>query len=582
MKNRRFTFRIIFFSLIGLIIILTVAGVFLSKLAHRKLQAGLDASGIKVRAYSINLLTRSISIEGFEWRVGASSDSVAPSLSDSARDATLLIDVTTIHATDIDVLAFLRKKEIHIGAVILSHGKLIQDRLISDKKQTDNNDSTAKKPLPFTQITIGRLTLDDISVVLKRGSLNEHMANVSMELHDIGLLQADRFQDIRAYELGEYTFTASNYRMAAQRSMYTLSVKQIKLDSREQNMTVDSIVLIPKYGKYQFSRRLGKQIDRFVLRIPGIALTGLDLSNLRDSAIVASSLKIHHADLHVFRDKRLPFIKHHNTPLPVALIRTLPFEFTLDTLLLDDTKILYEEFPENGFKTGYILFDQLRANAANLTNRTTDVKQKQSVLHVTSRVMQQGNIAVDFTLPYGKSQVYNATGKISNLRLDRLNPILESLAFVRVESGRLNALNFNFDYDDRASNGNILINYEDLKLAGLTKDKESKENDVKSLALGLFVRKDKDRDVPIEKRSGKIYYERDRRRAVFNIWVKSLFSGIKSSVVDPPSERKTLTRKERRDSLRDVRKENRAKKRKEKQEEQREAENETPDNSIRR
>ena len=177
--------------------------------------------------------------------------------------------------------------------------------------------------------------------------------------------------------------------------------------------------------------------------------------------------------------------------------------------------------------------------------------------------MENGVIKVDFTLPYNEAQVYNAKGRISNLGLHRLNPILESLAFIRVESGRLNALDFNFDYDDYVSHGNMTINYENLKLAGLTKDKESKENELKSFALGLFVRKDKDREVPIEKRSGKIYYERDRRRAIFNVWVKSLFSGVKSSVMDPPAEGKTLTRKERRDSLRDVRKANREKKKKE-------------------
>jgi len=567
----------------GLIITLGVGGVILSKLALRKLDARLHAAGIKIRSLNVNLFARSVTIEGFEWRtpapdsLSASANSSLPDSSFNARGQ-VAANIKTIHAAGIDVMAFIRKKEIHLGSLVVSEGKVVIEISNHSRQQGySRNDHKIPNELPFTQVTVGDLQITDLEIVVNNDSIIEHMGHVSLAFHDVGLSQADHFADPQAYTLGDFKATVGNYRMATQKSMYTLKVKRIAIDSRSKEMIVDSVVLLPRYGKYQFSRRVGKQVDRFVLRVPQVTLAGLDFSRLRDSLVVASSLKIDHANLYVFRDKRLPFTKRSHMPLPVALIRTLRIGFALDSLILADTKITYEEFPEKGFETGYIVFDHLQASVAQVSNRDLYPGLKQSVLHVTSRVMKNGVITVDFTLPYDKAQVYNAKGRISNLGLQQLNPMLESLAFIRVESGRLNALDFNFDYDDYTSRGNILINYENLKLAGLKKDKGSQENDIKSLALGLFVRKDKDRAVPLENRTGKVYYERDRRRAIFNVWVKSLFSGVKSSVVDPPSERKPQTRKQRRDSLRDVRKETREKKKRERQDQKNEKQTEKRD-----
>jgi hypothetical protein len=567
MKRTRITFRIALFSLVGLFAVLLVGGLVLSNLALKKFDSKLRAAGIKIRSLDVNLFARSLTIEGFEWQRQI-DDSLASALKPSIPDSLHLapgylhVRLETIRASNISILALIQKKEIQVGSLLFSHGRILMDASNFSRKQAVRHiDHKVAEQLPFAGLSIRQLSIEDVNVVMKNDSVTEHMANVSLELRDVVLNESDRFKEPQAYSLSGFKIDVGNYKMTAHRSNYTLSVKHLLADSRTKEVVIDSVVLLPKYGKYQFSRRQGRQVDRFVLRAPKIALSGLDFSKLGDSIVIAASLKITDANLYVFRDKRLPFTRRKHMPLPVALIRTLPFGFAIDSLILADTKITYEEFPEKGFETGYIVFDRLQAYIDRLSNRDLYPGLKQAVLHVTSHVMQNGLIKVDFTLPYDKPQIYNARGRISNLNLHRLNPMLESLAFVRVESGRLNALDFNFDYDDYASRGDVFINYENLKLAGLKKEKGGKENDVKSFALGLFVRKDKNREVPIEKRTGKIYYERDRSRAIFNVWVKSLFSGVKSSVVDPPSERKPQTHKERRRSLREERKKKREEKR---------------------
>jgi hypothetical protein len=571
MKTRRLTFRIAFFFLLGLIVCLAAGSIFLSKFALRRVESKLAASGIKIQSLDINLLTRSVTISGLEWQTAGGRDSVT-----SHRDSTSVhLKAETVRASGIDIIALIRRKELHIGTFVISNGILaVQLPHTRRKKESgrlpesaNRNNAGKVATIPLRDISIQHLTLNEIAFAIKRDSVIEHQGVVDLNLREVNLKDVQNFRDPQAYRLGGFDLAIDHYGMQAESSMYTLRLSHVALDSKTKDLVVDSIVLLPKYGKYQFSRKVGKQIDRFVLRIPKVTLSGLDFERMKDSIVVASNVRIDRANLYVFRDKRLPFIKHKNTPLPIALVRSLPFGFAIDSLRIADTKITYEEFPEKGFKTGYIVFNDLNARLNQITNRDFFSGMKGTVLHVTSRVMEHGQIKVDFLLPYDKAQIYNATGKITNLELTQLNPLIETMAYVRIESGTLNTLNFDFDYDDYTSRGKILLNYDNLKLIGLKKEDGTKKNDVKSFALGLFVKKDKDREVPIEKRRGKVYYERDRRRAIFNVWVRSLMSGIKSSVVDSPDERKPQTHKERRESLRQQRREKRDQKKKEKQKE---------------
>ena len=115
--------------------------------------------------------------------------------------------------------------------------------------------------------------------------------------------------------------------------------------------------------------------------------------------------------------------------------------------------------------------------------------------------------------------------------------MLENVAFMSVTSGRLNQLAFNFDYTDLKSNGTVLINYEDLKINSLTKEKDPEKNEIMTFIVNTFLKKNKDEDLDKERRMGTIDFERDRRRAIFHYWWHSVLTGIKSSATESPRKK---------------------------------------------
>ena len=101
---------------------------------------------------------------------------------------------------------------------------------------------------------------------------------------------------------------------------------------------------------------------------------------------------------------------------------------------------------------------------------------------------------------------------------------------MRVESGFMNNLKFNFHYTDYASKGVLEVDYEDLHIIVLDKNKKS-TNEFKTLLANTFVRTNMNqKDTPIRK-SAAIDIQRDRSKFIFNVWAKSVLDGLKNSML---------------------------------------------------
>jgi len=128
-----------------------------------------------------------------------------------------------------------------------------------------------------------------------------------------------------------------------------------------------------------------------------------------------------------------------------------------------------------------------------------------------------------------------------------------------VESGKMEKLTFRFSFNETRSDGELELNYHDLKLAifkdeGKKKEEELEKDNLKTFIMNTFIfRTNMDEDVPQDKRTGTIAFVRDDNRSVFNFWVKSLVSGIKSAYNLDKAEAKIIERDEKREDKKEQR-----------------------------
>lgn len=354
------------------------------------------------------------------------------------------------------------------------------------------------------------------------------------------------------------------------KELYTFRIKQTNIDFSKGMLQLDSLHIIPDLGQQEYGRKMGREIDRFEGVVPRVRSTNFSFS-YRDSIVIRADMAEIQFYLKIFRDRRLPF-KNKLKPLPIAGLKNLPFTLLLDSLRIQESFVQYEEFGAEATEPGGVYFDNLNAVILGLKNRSDEGETK---LNATASFMGRGQVQLYVTIPWNADKKTQLAGTLKNFQMSAINPMLQPATNMKVESGNMEELAFRFNYNDYRSDGEIQLNYTDLKLITFKekngdngKKKEATEKDnFKTFILNTFiVRKNMDKEVSEEKRTGTVMFYRDKRKSIFNYWVKSLMSGVKSAYnleKIAAQKNKREIRKEEKLTKRQARKQRRAERRKE-------------------
>jgi hypothetical protein len=152
-------------------------------------------------------------------------------------------------------------------------------------------------------------------------------------------------------------------------------------------------------------------------------------------------------------------------------------------------------------------------------------------MKVNGSVMGSGTVTGYIHMPLLKGKPYHITGKFENLELTKLNSSSENLGKIRIKSGFLDFLYFDFTMSDERSTGKIIGAYHHLVIQQLKKHTEEKNvADFASFMLRhLIIPLTKDKSLPEEKRTGMVNYTRDPTRFVSHYFLQSLLMGVKKS-----------------------------------------------------
>ncbi len=496
---------------ISLAVLLVLTGSILSYVVQNKAEEEFRKVNGTFSSLSINLFTRSVTVRNVNKGSGIDS---------SQTSAT----IKYIKLRGIRLFDLLVYKRIHAKELQIDSGSISIDQ--SQKKDTTKSPGS-QKIFPFE---IENIIIHNVFIELQQNSTTQIEALIDLQY---GALKIDSISTIQSTVKSSFHHLIGNLskiKIKKKNGLYTSQVDKIEFNSNDQSLFIDSLKLIPNYGKYEFAHVHEKQVSRLDLSVHNIGIMGLNYHKLFDSLISIQKIAIHGANLHSFRDKRVAF-KNGYINMPMRSLEELEFALEIDSILIDSTKIIVEEFAEQAIRPGRISFLNLSATMTRLSNRYYENKPTYSQLDAKANIMGNGRISASFRFPLDGSPLYSAKGSVSNMPLTDLNPILENSAQIRIESGILNELYFNFNYTDYKSVGTIEINYNDLQLTKLNSDKEKSVDRLNTVLINAFLKKTKDETTEQRKRMGIIDQDRDRHRFVFNLWWKSIQSGLKSSVL---------------------------------------------------
>ncbi|AXY73475.1 hypothetical protein D3H65_05565 [Paraflavitalea soli] len=305
--------------------------------------------------------------------------------------------------------------------------------------------------------------------------------------------------------------------------------KQLSYHHRERLLSIDSFTYTPMVSRDAYIAAHPYQTDYIQLHTGRINIHRADLNKyFKDTLIHIGALAIYEPAISVYRDKRPPREPDVIRPLPVDMIKRLPFKIAVDSVLVHQGSVRYEEHSEKTNKSGVISISRLQALLANIKSRNI---QATDSLKLLADAYMIDSIHVNLRLQESYTDSLAAflmTTRVGPANLMMLNKVVEPLASVRIRSGQLDTLTLRAIGREYVSYGEMHMMYRKLNveiLQGGDVQKKSFVTKMITFIANTFVIKSRNNH-----KTGIIYFERLRDRSIFNYMIKMLLSGAGSSV----------------------------------------------------
>jgi hypothetical protein len=428
------------------------------------------------------------------------------------------IMIPSLKMTGFDVMKLMNEKILIAKKLVAAEGKI-------SVAQNEKSKTTAL-PFALKKIHINDLRCNSSSVSYK-DKTNEFrfIANIELEELDIdSSLKIDGSHIGSVYgNISGLYYSGINY--------HTAEIRNIEIDSKKQLIQINEVNITPRLDKYEFQSKSGHQADWVQAHISRIEIKRPDFDKLLHQKLFADKISIGESKAYIFRDRRLPR-SQKNIPLPVDIIKTFPVDIRIHSCELATSAVAYEEYPKEGYgMTGILKIEKIKLSLSPFINHPLPSDPAYITMNVEGSIMGSGTSHAIVMMPLQKNKPYQIKGAIEKLELTKLNSSSENLGKIRIKSGFLDFLSFDFTMTERRSTGKIIGAYHHLIIQQLKKGTEEKNvADLASFALRhAIIPLNKDASLPESKRTGKVDYQRDPTRMVSYYFLQSLLMGVKKS-----------------------------------------------------
>jgi len=231
----------------------------------------------------------------------------------------------------------------------------------------------------------------------------------------------------------------------------------------DSTFRLDSIVYAPRLAGDAWTRAQRRRHDRIAFTLQTFEGRGVAYRRLlRTGDVHIRALELTGASLEVLSDKRLPPGPkgRYSTPQQAAQ-RSKP-ALRVDSLLIRQSQITYQERKKDRPQPGQVTFTQLDCRVVHL-----DVPSRGMPLTIdaSTRLMDTGTLMVHITVPLDAPNFqFDVTGRLGPMPVGAFNGFLQETAPVKIKGGRADSIVFSIRTRGGVAKGSATPFYHDLAI----------------------------------------------------------------------------------------------------------------------
>ncbi len=432
--------------------------------------------------------------------------------------------------------------EIHLGKIQIRNAEL--------KYITDTSDINGTKFNNFNfEIVNYHLKKDKKSVYMSLNSMKTSLEDalyhnskgVSISLNKLSI-EIDNFSVTNSAQKFNYNYETFLIKLhkpkfETQDKIYSISSKNITIDELNKTLNIDNASIIPLLSKKDFANHFKYQKLRPEISFDKIKIVNIDYRNLFDySDFVADSLLISGGDIHLYKDKRKPFDTSKFPNYLAKQIFNIKIPLKIDIVKASNIDIIFSAKQPNKLTSKMDIYIA-DAKLNNIQNINPDQSLE---LNVNGKVHNSVPFKINLLFDYSKD-IFSFKGRILKSDLSTLRKPIRSFVPVEIKSGIINSMKFKGKISRTTSKGSMVFLYNDLNIEIQSTNKKKKKKGFQNKILSTAANTIMLSNNPVHKdappRKVKFEVARDMHRGFINILIKSLFKGMKESLLPSKENR---------------------------------------------
>lgn len=384
-------------------------------------------------------------------------------------------------------------------------------------------------------LTIGTANGTSLQTAIRQFQMNEFRFNLDK-------LELEKTVKNVNYKFEDFSTALSDLHIQTEDSIYQITTELFALSYKEKNIVLSDVEFSPNKSESEIQKLFKFQHTQFKININKMVMNGIDFdSMLVNQEIHIKEIIVDSARVELFRDKTKPADPERFPEYPPQQIKKITFPLEIQRVIVTNADIQNRERKEDGHYVKVIV-SRLKGTIDNINTITDSSDLKlDAVGYIEDHAMFKVLLEMEYNEPR-----FTINGSVNKFDLKKFNPLVKSYSPAAINSGVVDKVEFSGTAYKNKATGTMKFLYHDLNI-DLQLDKQPKwKSDLGAFAANTYLQGSN----PINENSPPriVRYEaiRDMHKGFMNIILKSVFSGVKETLILSKANRKRFqeTKKE--------------------------------------
>lgn len=395
-----------------------------------------------------------------------------------------------------------------------------------DKIKLTKSKEAPKKSIIFF---LNNFTLDDGEIALyhEKGEKNG-LLTAAIKIKSDSILIKDDFswKNFSPKSLGA---SFLNVMYPLKDDFHNLKMEAVNVNFTEGTIGLQNMIFEPKDDQKTFAKRQGEEKTYIKLKTDSISISGWQWNKI--DGVFVEKIAINGAELYAYKDKNYPLPDDRFIPILTDELRKSDIPIHINKINIENSLITYEELPNGKDKSGQLFFDEVSGEITNITNVKDSIEKNGNQLKIDAAGMFYGEGKLETSMLYSLvSSDFQIEGKLSSMQITLLNNFIADMFPVKVRSGQVDKVDFDFSGDNLKSAGELKFYYTGLEIQSQFKKEDGTLIDRAISKVGNFILpQNNPKSAEDDLHVGRFEHERDTRKSMFNFWATSIVAGFKAT-----------------------------------------------------